>query len=516
MYVRNYIQIYLWKIISIITGFMSLVLVIPQISANTEIYSIYAYVISLSLYFTYADLGFLSSGQKYASEAFAKSEPKEEARILGFTVAVLICMFLPMMGLFVYFYLFPSIVFGGLSVEATRVASGLFLILALFVPLQIVLQRSLQMVLAIRLQDFISIRIDIFFNLIKLISIFYFFSQDSYMIVEYFFFCTMLTIMGSILGFIYVKYRLEFKIRELVRAVKLSNDYYRKTKSLAFSSAAITIGFLLFYELDLILVGYLFGIEEIAIYAIAFTLVGFVRRIWSIIYSPISIRINHFVGLGDNKGVIKLLNNLIYYTFPICIIMIVTLILFAESLISTWVGMDYIGSIILFQVLLISFIPAYLTNPGFHYFISHERTDYLYGLAFIMPFLFYINVILTYEKFGLLGFAFGKVVVTFTELIICWSGLRNIISPGNIIKKWILPIIAWTLFAIYFIPVLIGNMNPYETTNTLDLLQIILLMGGFMFLSYLSFFCIFKKDRLDVFNLFRFLLGKFSSSRILK
>ena len=77
---KNYINIYFWRSISIISGFLSLLIVVPHLSNNQELYGIYAFCISFSMYLTYADIGFLGAGQKYAAEEFAKGNRDEEIK----------------------------------------------------------------------------------------------------------------------------------------------------------------------------------------------------------------------------------------------------------------------------------------------------------------------------------------------------------------------------------------------------------------------------------------------------
>ena len=61
---KNYFKIYIWRSLSIISGFLSLLIVVPKLSSNPELYGIYSVCISFALYLTYADIGFLSVGQK--------------------------------------------------------------------------------------------------------------------------------------------------------------------------------------------------------------------------------------------------------------------------------------------------------------------------------------------------------------------------------------------------------------------------------------------------------------------
>ena len=508
MYLQNFIQIYLWKTISLVTGFLALVLVVPQISENQEIFGIYSFVISLSLYFTYADIGFISAGQKYAAEAYATSDWQEEIKIHGFTIAVLICMFVPMIFFFIYCYWFPGVVFNDLSTTGSDVARGLLLVLVFLTPLQIILQRAVSVIFAVRLLDFIVTRIDIFFNLVKLSSLFYFFAQDSYMIVEYFLFCTLVTIFGSILGLVYLTLKLEFKLTVLVKSIRLSRAYYNKAKKLAFASAATTFGFILYFEMDLILVGYLFSMKEIAIYAIAFTVMNFLRSLLSIIYSPFSVRLNHLVGLKDHTGVTALLNGYLYYLFPLFVMITICLIMSTETFVQVWVGQDYLSSIILLQILLITFAPSSLTSVGYHYLFSHERRDYIYAIAVISPIIFYSIVFSSYYTFGLLSLAYAKCAVVLVQLVLYWMSLRSIMSPWNVINKWVAPLGIWAGLMILLFPFVLDKLNFGTLKSSSMLIELIFLLGFLMFASYASLFFLYKRNRVDAQNFVKFLVKK--------
>ena len=92
---NNYLKIYLWRVLSVVSGFLSLVIVTPHLSTQQELFGIYAFCITFSLYLSYADIGFLSSGQKFAGEEYAKGNQVEEVGIAGFSLFLLLLLFLP-------------------------------------------------------------------------------------------------------------------------------------------------------------------------------------------------------------------------------------------------------------------------------------------------------------------------------------------------------------------------------------------------------------------------------------
>lgn len=295
---KNYLKIYFWRSLSIISGFLSLLIVVPHLSNNSELYGIYSYCISFSLYLTYADIGFLGAGQKYAAEEFARGNRNEEINILGFTGAILLLVILPFSIAMIYFSFHPGILINVLSDEGQKIAGNIFLIIGVISPFQVIIQRLVQSILIIRIKDYISLRIDIMFNILKILSVFFFFSKDRFMIVKYFLVVTILSLLSSLIILVVIYRSENYDFVKLLKSIRLSKKYYYMTKKLALSSLLVTIGWLIYYELDLIAIGKLFGPHEVAIYAIGFTFLTFLRALWNIVFSPYAQRFNHFAGTG--------------------------------------------------------------------------------------------------------------------------------------------------------------------------------------------------------------------------
>ena len=186
-FAKNYIKIYFWRTISLFSGFLSLLIVVPHLSNNQELYGIYIFCISFTLYLTYADIGFLGAGVKYAAEEYAKGNSKKEIEIFGFTAIILLLMILPFSLSMIYFSFYPEILISNLTLEGQKIAGNIFLILGVLSPFQIILQRLTQCILIIRIKDFISLRIDIIFNLIKIVSVFTFLQKENTLSLNIFF-----------------------------------------------------------------------------------------------------------------------------------------------------------------------------------------------------------------------------------------------------------------------------------------------------------------------------------------
>jgi O-antigen/teichoic acid export membrane protein len=435
---KNYIKIYFWRIFSVLTGFFSLLIVIPQLSLNKELYGIYTFCLSFNLYLTYADIGFLSAGQKYAAEEYAIGNRDSEIRYLGFTGFVLLCMVIPFSFIMVYLSFRPEYIISNLSDVNSEIISKMLLIMGVVSPFQIILQRLSQSILIVRIKDYISLRIDIIFNCIKILSVYYFFTETTYLVFEYFLFTNLLTIVSSIIIIIYIHSSENYNFGKLLKAIKFDKQCYSHIKKLAFATLLMTLSWLLYYELDLLFIGKLLGPKEVAVYAISFSVLNFLRNLWNIIYGPFAQRFNHYVGLTSFSRLKAMTFKLMNYTFPICVISVLILLISAKYLIISWVGLNYVDSILIFQILLMGTLFNFINQPASYYFISTTNYWFLNLNAIVLPIVFLLSLYFFVPIFGIKGFAIAKILALATGAIISFWGVRKLVNLTRIIKEWYL------------------------------------------------------------------------------
>jgi len=440
---NNFIKIYFWQVISILFNFASIFVVTPYISSNQALYGIYAIVVSAYLFISYADFGFLSASMKYAAESFAQKNILNEIKVIGFaTMVFLIFILIYAIGIFLISFS-PGILVNNLKSETEiLIARNLLQILAFFCPV-FALQRIVQIIFGVRLQDYKFQRILIICNLIKVLSVFYFFRNGKYLIVEYFLFSQLCTLVAVVIGLFIAKKKLGYDLELLFKSVKLSKEQYDKTKKLAYTSLFLTFSWILYYELDTFVIAKFLGPNSVAIFAIALTIMTYFRTLFGVFFSPFIAKFNHFVGLRDSEGLKKFFFKVLLVFVPITTLPVLCVVLTTKNFILTWVGSDYELSVQIAQVMLLSYLFSFITYPAGILIMANEDVKALYLTSAIQPFIYWLGIIITYSFLKLEAFAYFKFIAFFIEAVvyIVYVVYFFKITFFTFFKKVILPII---------------------------------------------------------------------------
>lgn len=465
-YSKNYLKIYIWQFISIALNFLSMFIVVPYLTSNPTVYGIYTVCISISAFLVYADLGFVSAGQKYASECFAIGDRSEEMRIIGFTNFILIVFLLILSAVFLYLSFHPELLIKKLvTINEQVIATKLLFILAVFTPVTM-LQRLTQMVFAIRLEDYIVQRTNIIANLLKIISVLYFFRLNNYDLIGYFLFVQILNLLAILISLAIAKKRYKYDIKNLLLSIKFNKQIFNKTKGLALTSLFSLLTWILYYELDPAAIGKWIGAKEVGIFAIGLTILSFFRSILGSIFGPFSVRFNHFIGLKDNEGLKDLCRTITTVTAPLIIIPIITLILLSHSLILSWVGSQYEASVLPAKFLIACNLFAFISYPGALLLMAQEKIKIMYFVNAIQPIIYWIGISLTFATFGLVSFGFFKFFAFCINALIYVVVLKKYFNNTivELMKYYLYPVLfpVMFLFITYY---LIQGFLPYEKSK---------------------------------------------------
>lgn len=480
-YRKNYINIYIWQTISVLLGFAALFIVIPYISSNKIIYGVYSVCTSLTIFFSYADLGFLSSGVKYAAEYYVKGEHKEEIKIIGFTSFIMVSVFAILaLGIFIL-GLFPKILIPELidGSEQMHVARWLLFTLAISCPI-IIGQRLMGLVYTIRVEDYKFQRINIAGNLIRILSVFFFFGGGRYMIVEYYIFYQFINLMVVIVALFYARRKYSYGFRDLIKAFHFDKQVFDKVKGLTGASLIIMLTSAVYYELDQVVISNIIGLEAVAIYAAALSVLQLVRTFCGIVYAPFISRYNHFVGLQDYSGLTHFVKKMIILFAPILIVPILTLSLNATPFVISWVGEQYRESSILVSFLVLCFIFNFIKEPINQFLIATERNRVLIRYSILTPVIYWIGIALLVSSLSTKAFAIMKFAAPLAALIAYWLIAKKEFEKRGFefldiisLLKTVIPTVAAVFLTSWFF-----NTWMVEDHTKIALLTNCLLMGA--------------------------------------
>lgn len=467
-YLTNYIQTYLWHGLSVILNLASMFIVIPMITEDKIVYGIYSVCISTAIFLNYADIGFVRAGLKYAGESFARGDYKTELKLYGLSsFVVLIFVSIVAIIYFVFSY-YPAILIRDIS-ETTHIsiASSLLFIQAIF-SFNTVLQRYVTGVFQVRIQQYIYQRIAIIGSLFKITSVYFYFSPGKYDIVGYFLFIKIIDLLILLFGVWIIQKKYHLLIIDFIKSVRYDREVYAKTKKLAFSSLFVTATWIIYYELDLIIIGKWFGATEVAIFALAFTFTKFLRSLSSIIYGPFQTRYNHMIGLGDTNSVKVLVEKVIFFTMPIFVLPIISIGFLSKNIVLTWAGGNFSESSFILAILSFNFMFSFITIPGSNILVAFERIKEMYLLSAISVLLYWIGIHLTIDSFGILSFAIFKFATGTMAMLYYLKILLHFTGRGvaDFLKNTILPIllpiiiqIVFLTFIIDYLPLAKGKIN---------------------------------------------------------
>lgn len=493
MIFNNATKIYFWNYSSFVIKFISYFITTPYLAKSKELFGIYSICISIMLFFNYIDLGFLSSSEKFATESYIKNDIDNEIKMIGFGFFILCIFSILLMIAFLIFSINPNYLFRDL--QEPKIASELFLILFLFTPV-ILFEKIINIIYNIRLKSFVPKKILLFTSLISIVPLNFFFNTNNYYIVEYFLFTQILNLLAIFYNIYYAKVNFKYNFLSLFKNIKFDSTTYRITSKLAYSGLFGTIMWIIYYELDRVVIAKYFGQNSVAIFTVSLTFLTLFRTIFGILFTPFSTISNYYIGLNDDKGFNDFLKNLLILTAPLTILPCIIVSLLSKQILINWLTEDYIESVELTMFFSSVFIFSFITYTSNFYLIAKEKLQESILISFIIPIIYWLGIYLFYNKFGLLSFPYFKLISTFLNTIFYMHILAKYIKIDYVFyfKSILLPMSPSFLILGLFFYLLQNNNIVFSNLFS------IILSGIFLFFLTLSSFIFLNKNYIPIFK----------------
>jgi len=490
---KGILKIYFWQILSLVSGFATMFIVTPYLSSNQNYFGIYSFVISLNLFLSYADFGFLSAGIKYAAEAFIQKDKEQEYKILGFVLFIMFTMFALFAVMIFYGYLNPSIALKGIeSADELQVAKDLLLIFLASLPITL-LHRIIQLIFNIRLEDFKYQRVYAIVNLVKIgiaVILFHFFE---YPIVTYYFIFQLLNLVVVLIGFLLAKKDYDYNFRLFFKYCKFNKVIYSKIKGLAYGSLILTISWVLYYEIDSIVIAKIASLKDVALFSVCLSLMTFARSLFGIIYNPFSVKFNHYIGLGSTDKLNAAYRTVILFGVPLSIFATLIVVFSMDKLILLWVGSQYEPAISIIKIMFLIYLFNFVTSPGGIAVVAKNKLKEMYFVSIFLPLIYWVGVVFTFNRLGILSFAIFKLVAfaLYAIFYLYFSSRYMAVDWKDFVSKNAIGIVLGVVI-IGVISSTIGPLLPVKK-SVAHLLIYFSYVGGLFTLTCLAFFA-FSKD----------------------
>ena len=417
---RSLTFIYCSKLAAFVINSLSVIIVVPYVSSVPVDYAIYMFALSLTFILTYGDLGFMSAAQKYCAISVGAKKYDAEIKDVGYVLTLLISIGAAFSIIMILGTIYPLSFIPSLDADSKELASNIFLIIGLMMPVQVILQRLTSLILSSRLKEYVYVIFDICANLAKIIMVPYFDLPSGFALELYLLTSILLSIFSAILCLILIPFCTNFDLFRLIRHIKFSRSSFKKMRSLAFSSILSTAFFILTFECDLIIASRLFSLENVASYALALTLINFIRSASSIIYGPVIAFVNRDLGAGNREKVIRNFQEIIEFSTSLFITIVVVIYLSAEPLVIQWLGNGNPLVVEIFQVMLIGSIFVSLSNLVPLVATTYEHRIKLIissAIPFLSFYIFLVYAINFYSELSIVTLAYAKAVALISAAV---------------------------------------------------------------------------------------------------
>lgn len=99
--------------------------------------------------------------------------------------------------------------------------------------------------------------------------------------------------------------------------------------------------------------------------------------------------------------------------------MVITLLAF--PLLLSWVGSEYNESVEIAQYLVLCNLFAFITYPTGILLMAQEQIKKMYSISILLPFVFWIGILSTYQILGLRSFAIFKMIAFILSAVVYYG-----------------------------------------------------------------------------------------------
>lgn len=481
-YNKEILKNYLFSFSNLFLRLSLNIIAIPILSDTPDILAIYSICISLGIFFRYSDFGFIAAGKKYAAEYVSSKNFNLQLSLLGnsFSISFLISLILSV-SLFVISFT-PEIIIPDLenNSQYSYIASILLKTLSISSIFQIFSNYIISF-FDINLKRYYCDTLSISTGLVSLLVFLCLDKTNQDWILTYYITLKVLDFIVLIALIFLINKSFKIKLLEILINFRIKKNLFVKGLKLSFTSIITSVCAFIFYELDNLFLAQKSDLISISFYSIAALGPFVIKTVFSLLYSPFNSIFNY---LKNEKSLYRdYFRKTIIFFFPLTFTGIITIILFSEELIFSYVGSNYVNSIWPFRYLCLAWSFSFIIYPTAIYLFSLEFNKKIILCGLIPPIVFWgLNFYhLEFQKnISIETFCLNKMYsnLTILPLYLYYLVKDNIINLNLIVKLLKSILISSLILSIFYYPF---NHILFNEKNMLGLILNILLIGGLIF-----------------------------------
>ena len=482
-YNKEILKNYLFSFSNLFLRLSVNLIAIPILSDSPDVLAIYSICISLGIFFRYSDFGFITAGKKYAAEYVISNKLNLQLSQLGnsFSISFLFSLILSASIFIVSFS--PKIIISDLEFnnQYSYIATILLITLSISNLLQ-VFSNYVSSLFEINLKKYYCDIVSISTCIVSLLIFFLIDKTDEHWILTYYISLKLLDLIFLIFIIFLTSKIFKIKPAKLFINFRIKKSLIKKGLKLSLTSIITSILAFIFYELDNLFLAQNSDLVSISIYSVAALGPFVIKTVFSLLYSPFVPIFNYAKNqISLYKDYFK---KIVIFFFPITFVGIITITLFSEELIFSYVGSNYNNSIGPFIYLCLAWSFSFIIYPTGIYLYSMEFNKRLILCALIPTAIFWgINFYyLEFQgKISIENFCLNKMYSNFTiiPLYLYYLVKDGFINLNLLVKLLKSLFFASLLLLIFYFPY--DNFLNSEK-SMLGLIVNIVSVGGLIFL----------------------------------
>ena len=232
-------------------------------------------------------------------------------------------------------------------------------------------------------------------------------------------------------------------------------------------------------------IGKFYGATQVALYAIAFAILNYIRMFLGGLFAPFTSRFAHFRAIKDANGLKGFFQTVINITCPIVVCPLLALTLLDTNFVTAWSGPQYLDAVPLTTMFVLLNIFAFFSYPCGSIVTVFEKTKTIRLMALLMPTIYWLGIVLLPKSLSVLSFGIMKNCIFWLQILVYVVISMRIL--GIQWKSFFSKLIQYNLLPIVVVAVISLVAKLYISIDEKSMLNLLKICGVIMVVTLFGY-----------------------------